>query len=752
MRINRTIRCICISMLIAATIRLTASQRKSFTLSSQGKATVDILIPDPPTPQDQTAAAELKKWLGQITGAEFSVIKKTGARPVISLGRTKLFKKECPKANQQNLGKEGYGIKYKDNNLFLYGGTIRGPLYAVMSLLEEDLGCRWYTPHCTKIPHNPDLVFTPRSRSYVPTFENREVYYFVAVNHEWALHNMVNPRWFKLPDKWGGSMTPPHNIYWNVHTLARLLPVKELFPKHPEYFPLLDGKRSQLPQAQPCLSNPEVLKIITKNALKALDEYPKATTISISENDSLLWCKCPKCIKELKEGYTRSDQIMRAVNYAAREILKKHPDITVSTIAYMDTYMPPEKVKPDPRIWVQLCTDKHAIRWPHLRINETKEFFTALKAWHATGTPITIWDYVVNFYDYLAPFANMQVVTDNLRLYKKYGVKGVMLQGQYAEPGGVDAEMKSWVWTKLLWDPSRNWHKLQQDFVKGYYGTAAKPIQQYYDFRYKTWKRWHDSPNRSGGLKFGPGFVAKAEKYLAKAEKLAANDPIILKRVMHTEVPIIYLKLVNACYSPKQLTPAEKTAYEKLFAKLEKIVKDNKMTKACEGGERVKLSEKLNGLKTMLLGKRPKVKADTMAIGEEFATTLFCKTKIVPDEKAGNGFAIKQPTNKTEWATQWRNPPIGRLEYGKKYGLRVRMRFTIKNRNGFAFSGGVYNPSQGEHVTRKFRTDELKDGYAWYEIGTFSPKQNDWIFIAPCDNAAAIPEMFIDRFEIYNIK
>ena len=88
----------------------------------------------------------------------------------ISVGRTGLLKAACLPDADADLGEEGYVIAQRGDNLFLIGGTSRGPINAVFSLLEEDLGCRWYTStRCasasaiTRIPRRLALSFD-RSR------------------------------------------------------------------------------------------------------------------------------------------------------------------------------------------------------------------------------------------------------------------------------------------------------------------------------------------------------------------------------------------------------------------------------------------------------------------------------------------------------------------------------------------------------------------------------------------------------------
>ena len=82
---------------------------------------------------------------------------------------------------------------------------------------------------------------------------------------------------------------------------------------------------------------------------------------------------------------------------------------------------------------------------------------------------IYIWDYNVNFSHYLAPMPNLDVIAANIRFWVTNHVEGVDDAGRLSGAGRRD-ELKSWVASKLLWDPSRDEKALTQDFIWGHYG------------------------------------------------------------------------------------------------------------------------------------------------------------------------------------------------------------------------------------------------------------------------------------------
>ena len=112
---------------------------------------------------------------------------------VISIGGTNLF--AASGITKPELADEGYAIDEKDGNLFLLGGATRGPINAVYALLEEDLGCRWYSRFSQTIPNMPTLKFRPAKRSYVPVLEIRDPFYWEAFDGTWSLRNRTNSPW-----------------------------------------------------------------------------------------------------------------------------------------------------------------------------------------------------------------------------------------------------------------------------------------------------------------------------------------------------------------------------------------------------------------------------------------------------------------------------------------------------------------------------------------------------------------------------
>lgn len=554
------------------------------TLAKDGKALYAILLPAAPSAQELKAADDLAQWLGCIAGARFDIQREPeGIAPsgkFISIGRTQLLAGSGLKIDRAKLADEGYAIAKAGDNLFLLGGATRGPINAAYALLEEDLGCRWYSRYTQTIPSMPTLTFRPVPRHYAPVLEIRDPYYWEAFDGTWSLRNRTNSSAAPVPAEWGGNKR--YALF--VHTFSTLVPADQHFAAHPEYFSEHNGKRDP---GQLCFSNKEVVKVLAESVKRTLRLSPDSQIISVSQNDSVPCCACTECRAAAEAEGSMAGPMLAFVNAVAGEVGKEFPKVRISTLAYLDTSAPPKTVRPHKNVAIQLCTDSHAWSQPFLTIEETQTFKSRMEAWAAMGADIHIWDYTVNFSHYPGPMPNWQVVTDSIRYFIDHNAKGVMLQGNYQTPGTANGYMRCWVWAKQLWDPRLDTRALMKDFVYGYYGSAANAIWDYQELLWNTWERqrggWLKNP--AGGIRYPMGlfdedFMRKAKACFSRAVKLA-DDPETLRRVEEEELQILYASVCRQAQSGK---PADPAAYKAELDRFERISRREKMTHIQEGG------------------------------------------------------------------------------------------------------------------------------------------------------------------------
>jgi len=548
-------------------------------LAEGGRTRYSIVVPERPTTQEDKAAADLAEWLGVMTGAAFPVVPDTDApRPrEISIGATRRLAEAGLSTLGDGLGDEGYAIGAKGERVFLVGGRMRGPIYAVYALLEEDLGVRWYTPTATLVPHRPDGIFRPVARRCVPSLAIRDPFYAAAFDGTWSLRNRTNAPNAPVPEEWGGHAT--YALF--VHTFNTLVPPEEHFTSHPEYY-MLDGNGNRSPQ-QLCTTNPDAIRIATESTLRILREKPASRVISVSKNDGGGTCLCDTCRALDEAEGTNAAALLYMVNRVAERVEAEFPDVAVSTLAYLETIKPPKTLRPRHNVAIQLCTDNCMWSHPFTPAQEIQPFKEAMEGWAAICDRIHIWDYCVNFSHYTAPMPNVDAIADNIRYFVAHNAKGVMEQGAYQSVGAERDAMRAWVFAKLLWDPSRNVQELEQDFILGYFGPAGPALLEYNDLLSRSGEE-HAEELRDppGGIRYGMDSPFLSDAFLARADELydeamrQADSQEIRERVERDRLPIMYVKL---CRGPQYVG----AGYAELVDEFERIARQVGLAHICEG-------------------------------------------------------------------------------------------------------------------------------------------------------------------------
>ena len=521
------------------------------TLVENGAPRYSIAFVNEPTLAEKRACEDLQHWLHQITDARLPLEKSA---------------RQIRIATDPALADEQYRIAVAGEHLLLSGGRGRGVINAVYALLEEDLGCRFYTNDSIKLPaKSPTLVVAPVPRTYAPKLMLRDPFYFASFDPTWSLRNRTNAPDAKVPEEFGG-----HVDYGGlfVHTHAQLLPPDQYFKDHPDYFAL--NSAGQRYPNQLCPTHPEVIRIVTDNVLKRLKENPNSEIVSVSKNDNAgdQICLCERC-KKLRdaEGGTDMANQLYLVNRVAEAVEKAHPKVWVDTLAYLETIKVPKTLRPRKNVIIRICNDTVGA-WAR-PFTPARELPVAqiMKDWSAAHDRFSIWDYNVNFSHFPAPMPNMDVIADNIRFWVENKAVGVMTQGGYQSTSERD-ELRSWVIAKLMWDPSLDLNALVEDFALGHYGNAG-PMLMEYEALLASSRKEHatELANPPSGIRYpmtvsflSKGFLAKATDIFARAKKAAEGDEVLTRRVERAGLPILYVKLVQGPVTKELLDEFERIA------------------------------------------------------------------------------------------------------------------------------------------------------------------------------------------------
>lgn len=529
-------------------------------LFDNGRSEYSIVLCDDASISEKTAAEELQDFLKQISGAELPLINSNEleeGRKHIYVGFNKEYAAECGVEAPDDID-EGYTYRTVGDNIWIYGGKNRGTMYGVYAFLENEFGVRWYTVDYTKIPVTKKWKVKDFCRSEQPLVRFRFDQYYNVLDEAWLARNKCNSDYWISENKYGGLSS-----YWEGHTFRIFISPDEYFSEHPEYFSMREGGVRR-PDAQLCLSNPEVLQICIDKMKYTIATNPLFDIYSMSQNDNPFPCLCDKC-RAIEEQYGgHSGLLLWFVNQVADAIKPIYPDKYIGTFAYMYTRKPPVGIVPRNNVVIRLCSLECCRAHPIEECEHNRSFMSDIENWSKIAPNIYIWDYVVNFSQYVAPFPNFNVLAENIRTFMKYNVMGIRQQANYQSVGGEFSEMKAWVISKLLWNPYQDTRKLVSQFINDYYGEAASCIQQYFDLCHSLIKdeTVFDIYIDANAPLYTDEFVREAEDILNKAKQaVATSNEEMRLRVDMVALQIDYLRM---CRTPKE-TLADGT-YDRVWA------------------------------------------------------------------------------------------------------------------------------------------------------------------------------------------
>ena len=554
-------------------IKFNSGKRINYSLFSENKTKYRIIIGEQASESEKWAVEELQKTLNNISGASFQIDSDNSVltENEIIVGYNKHSKIILGSSfSEPALLDESFIYKNIKSNIVLVGGKQRGTMYAVFSFLENLFGVRWYTP---------DVIVTPKKDSYSfnyidhfesPSIQVRNDFYYEAFNPTWAAYNKINGAM--------GFRKQPGDIegYWSVHTFYKFMPPSEFYDTHPEYYSLIDGKRIH-ERSQLCLTNPNVLDIITERLKIAMKENPSNLIYSVSQNDWGNPCQCDNCQAIVDDEGNQSGIMVWFVNQVADRVKNEFPNKYVGTLAYQYTRNPPLKIKPKENVVIRLCSIECCFAHDFYTCPENQVFLSDLEKWSAISPHLYIWDYVVNFSHYIMPYPNFNVLQSNLKTFMDNSSIGIMEQAAYQSRGGEFAELRAYVIAKLLWDVNSNVDQLINDFMYGYYGRSGQYVRKYFDLLHDQVK-----PNthihlglRPDDILFTDEFINDADHFFDKAEIAAENDDI-KKRVEMARLPLMYLKCKRDPVNSK---------YDGTYERFTNIVEREGITHFAEAGK-----------------------------------------------------------------------------------------------------------------------------------------------------------------------
>jgi hypothetical protein len=462
----------------AALVILTSCTRTpacaDMTLVDANTPPCPILVNAKDNPLEGRAATQLADYLEKISGKKFEV--KAYAEPIptraIVIG-------EHGNAPLTQLGSDGFIIKTKGEQLFITGGGEQGTFYGVYDFLEKQLGCRFWSWNEEDVPQKAELKIGDLDIKEVPAF----VMHDIMSKEAQARQNyfLYKSRALSTLQFTGGN-----------HTMFKLL--ESTFKEHPEFLPMNDKGVRAFNNLHLNYLAPGIAQALADAIAKEVEKKNGNLQDWIYFAGQGDWYGGLDMSEESKKVYEWdgvTGPLIQMMNKTGAILEKKYPGIKVGTFAYMSTDGPPYKTIPGPNvnIWLprlrygttlsieEAASDKNPDEKSR---NKMRAFKSNVEKWAeiAPGR-LFIWEYGANYANFIRPWPSLRAMAENIKYYKKIGVTGVMIQGNYSSLGGDMAVLKNWIWSKLLWNPNQDVNALLKEFCDGYYGPSSSEMQEY---------------------------------------------------------------------------------------------------------------------------------------------------------------------------------------------------------------------------------------------------------------------------------
>lgn len=526
----------------------------SAAIDAQAYDRIHVVVSETASPSEAFAAEEFAAYWQRLTGHAPVHDNACDRHVHVWIGHDALPPELADRVPIDGLGDDGLYIKtLSHDNLAIVGGRQRGTLYGVHEFFERFMGIRWLTPEETYIPQAPQRIPRIDYRFVPPAFYRDISQRTFMTDPGFAVIHRMNGRFVNSQRIGGSGEVPPHlggkidytNGFagWG-HTFFTFIHPDEYFDEHPEYFSEVQGTRQKNP-TQLCLTNPDVLRIVTEKTKAMLRAEPQARVVSISQMDWEYYCTCSGCRAIDEREDSPAGSIIHFVNQVASAIEDEFPDCYIDTYAYMYSQSPPKTMRARDNVIVRLCTFNNDFARPvnTRRSERNRRFAEDLKGWSKVAKNLFIYDYLPNFTAFQQPNPNLHTIQPNYRFFTKHGVTGLYAQGNPESPASEFEHLRAYVAAKCMWDPNVDAEAIQDEFIGLYYGEGAPYIRTYIDLITRA-VRASGTPltlfARLDWLDYGT--VVRADE-LFRVALIHVREPKYRDRLLEAYLPVRYAAL-----------------------------------------------------------------------------------------------------------------------------------------------------------------------------------------------------------------
>ncbi len=569
-------------------------EKSGYKLIDQGVSEYVVVLPSSPTGNEYTAAEELEYFMKEATQAELTIVQENeytiaDDSAIISIGNTDYADEKGIKTDG-TLDTSGYIMKTVGNQLFIRSdGDGLGCVYAVYDLLESTIGYRYYYTDEIYYEEKDTVDLYKYDIVADPSYDFRAMSTWNAFLHSHEDY-MRRTRTFRRDAGWAwGEMhmqtrskgVVPKDVWFDSHKYGTTKTVQ------------VDGQDVEVADHwfsnsgdQLCwTAGEEMYEQAAKDIFEKIKASPDKTYFEVGQADTTVYCSCARCQEAmadwaLNHAGLQMHFINRVAAYVNEWVAEECPerDIRLVVFAYYATEAAPVK-KVDGK-WVPY-SDKvvptadnidfyfapiYTDYSKNLTDIENEDVYENLQQWsdllEGRKNQFLLYTYDTNFHYFFYNFNNFDTFTSQAKTYAEFGVDFIHSQGANNTNQPCFQEMRYFVESQILWDTSRNYDELVDEFMGAFYKDASAEIREYYDFtrmRYEQatvllGKAFTDIYSNIGDKDiWTEGVVDAIDNIFARAyqkiDHYKTEDPAmytkLYDRIKELELTVIYTKLKN---------------------------------------------------------------------------------------------------------------------------------------------------------------------------------------------------------------
>ncbi len=400
----------------------------------------------------------------------------------------------------------------------------------------KGLGIRWFSPNEKPVipaaPHPLPASFFGEHR---PSFPYRGLHTCGCPDHFdpnvalWMSFNGFNRRLDDL-----GEALAHRDEYarlglvsdTTVHAYSDILPADKYYTDHPDFYPLIGGKRLAR-GGELCLANPEMRRAFVASLREWLRKIPGVSPVGICPNDGYGWCECDACRALDTEEDRRNGTVNGRIADFVKFICAEFPDQTIGHYSYSNFADFYKLLDPLPKNLVLSFTafhcQSHRLFDPDCPTNA--KFAKRAEELRAKGARFYVYDYYKYGWNFL-PAPMWKSVDADVRDWRTRGVEGFLSEVSATGSTSWDSFWPAILMAgeKLL-DAGADADAILDDWCATRYGRAAAAMRDYF-------RVWEKGFEKAGCFlkkpeEFEHIFQPEAEIPLAAAERADPGNPFV---------------------------------------------------------------------------------------------------------------------------------------------------------------------------------------------------------------------------------